>query len=70
MAAFYCRLCSVFHNNGEAVTLTVLCGTMTPRPCFHDHCKAMFTGIDENPAIVPQRTPAAAIPGLQRRRLS
>ena len=64
--------CSQFNNNtGEPIVLKVLCGTMTTRSCFHDHCREVYSGqVEETGEEEVNRTPVALINGLQRRRLS
>jgi len=64
--------CSQFDvNTGEPIMLKVLCGTMTSRSCFHDHCREVYSGqVEENGEEGVNRTPAAAIIGLPRRRLT
>jgi hypothetical protein len=71
IAAYYCAACTVFDNNVNPITILTLCGTMTGRSCFHDHCKEVYSGQEDNFIHgVNERTPAANIPDLQRRRLS
>jgi hypothetical protein len=72
-AAFYCGGCSRLDDNGDPIALVVLCGPLTSRLCFHNHCRDVFSispfNNNEIPPVV-NNTPAVARATPARRRIN